>query len=295
MTPGRYLARATIRRDGTVIRTVSRPISIVRDPRIAVTTTPRQRAVPITPDLQQRAARYVAGVVNGLANLVAQEEFTLSGPDRRVVSDLLLVRYPGSQRDLIPYRDVVHVNRVPLPGRDERLVELFVTPTDGLKERATQIMLNADRYVPSALNPMFVIGFFQSDFQSRFDLTVSDAGDDWPREVKAVTFVERGRPTLLRAGPFADQDVPTRGVVWIEEATGRILQTELEVGRGRGAPKMTTKFRLDERLQVTVPVEMRTQNPDGTATYTNFRRFGVDTSAVIPTPTPEPGQPPTQR
>jgi len=156
-------------------------------------------------------------------------------------------------------------------------------------------MLNADRYVPSALNPMFVIGFFQSDFQSRFDLTVSDAGDDWPREVKAVTFVERGRPTLLRAGPFADQDVPTRGVVWIEEATGRILQTELEVGRGRGAPKMTTKFRLDERLQVTVPVEMRTQNPDGTATYTNFRRFGVDTSAVIPTPTPEPGQPPTQR
>jgi hypothetical protein len=29
--------------------------------------------------------------------------------------------------------------------------------------------------------------------------------------------------------------------------------------------------------------------------YTNFRRFGVDTSAVIPTRTPQPGQPPTQR
>jgi VWFA-related protein len=295
MTPGRYLARATIRQDGVVVRTVSRPISIVRDPRLAVTTTPRRRAAPITPDLQRRAASYVAGVVNGLANLVAQEEFTLSGPDRRVVSDLLLVRYPGSQRDLIPYRDVVQVNGAPLAGRDERLVELFVKPTDGLRQRATQIMLDADKYVPAALNPMFVIGFFQSDFQSRFDLTVSDAGDDWPREVKAVTFAERGRPTLLRAGPFADQDVPTRGVVWIEEATGRILQTELEIGRGRGVPKMTTKFKLDDRLQVTVPVEMRTQNPDGVATYTNFRRFGVDSSAVIPTPAPEAGQQPSPR
>ena len=50
---------------------------------------------------------------------------------------------------------------------------------------------------------------------------------------------------------------------------------------------MVTKFKLDERLQVTVPVEMRTQNPDGVATYINFRRFGVETEADIrkpPTP-----------
>ena len=40
---------------------------------------------------------------------------------------------------------------------------------------------------------------------------------------------------------------------------------------------MVTKFKLDERLQVTVPMEMRTENPDGVATYTNFRRFGVET------------------
>jgi hypothetical protein len=96
--------------------------------------------------------------------------------------------------------------------------------------------------------------------------------------------VEVGRPTLLRTGPFGDVDAPTRGTAWIEEGTGRIHQTELEVGRGRGIPKMTTKFRLDERLQVTVPVEMQTENPDGRATYTNFRRFGVETDTVIPVP-----------
>jgi hypothetical protein len=126
-----------------------------------------------------------------------------------------------------------------------------------------------------------VLGFLQSDFQSRFDLTVADAGSEWPAEVKAVTFVETGRPTLLRTGTFGDIDVPTRGTAWIEQGTGRILQTELQIGRGKSLPTMITKFKLDERLQVMVPVEMRTQNPDGLATYSNFRRFEVATDTAL--------------
>jgi len=146
-------------------------------------------------------------------------------------------------------------------------------------------MLSGEAYVPLAFNPMFVLAFLQADFQTRFQFTVNDAGKDWPPQVKAVTFVEVGRPTLLRAeGTFGDIDVPTRGTAWIEETTGRILQTELEVGRGRSAPTMVTKFGVDDRLQVTVPVEMRTRNPEGVATYTNFRRWGVDTDTNVPLP-----------
>jgi hypothetical protein len=223
-------------------------------------------------------------MINGLGNIVAQEEFELSKPNRRVTSDLLLVRYPGTQRDLISYRDAVRLNGAPIAGREERLLDLFIKPTDLVREQARRIMLGAEAYVPTMFNPIFVLGFLQSDFQSRFDLTVNDAGPDWPREVKAVSFVEVGRPTLLRIGPFGDIDAPTQGTAWIEEGTGRVLQTELQIGRGRSLPSMVTKFRLDERLQVTVPVEMRTQNPDGVATYTNFRRFGVETDSRIPTP-----------
>ena len=291
MTPGRYVARATVSRSGVAVKTLSRPITIVRDPAVVSRAPTRTRGVPVTAELKRRTAAYVAGVVNGLANVVAQEEFELSKPDRRVTSDLLLVRYPGRQRDLIPYRDVSQVNGKPVDGRDQRLVDLFVKPTDALREQARRIMLNADAHVPSVFNPMFVLGFLQSDFQSRFELTVSDSGSEWPREVKAVTFVEVGRPTLLRAGPFGDVDAPTRGTAWIEDGTGRVLQTELEVGRGRGIPKMITKFRLDDRLQVTVPVEMRTENPDGLATYSNYRRFGVETDAAIPLPSPPPEPP----
>jgi VWFA-related protein len=281
MAPGRYVARARILRDGVAVKTLSRPFTIVRDPAVVSRPATRSRGVPIAPGLQQRTAAYVAGVVGGLANVVAREDFALSKPDRRVTSDLLLVRYPGAVRDLLSFRDVSAVNGTPVPGREQRLLDLFVKPTDQLRERARQIMIGADQFVPSAFNPVFVLGFLQSDFQSRFDLTVADAGSDWPREVKAVTFVETGRPTLLRTGTFGDLDVPTRGTAWIEEGTGRILQTELQIGRGKSMPTMVTKFKLDERLQVMVPVEMRTQNPDGLATYSNFRRFDVSTDAAI--------------
>jgi hypothetical protein len=45
---------------------------------------------------------------------------------------------------------------------------------------------------------------------------------------------------------------------------------------------MTTRFRLDDRLQVMVPEMMRTENPSAVVTYTNFRRFNVETETSIP-------------
>jgi VWFA-related protein len=294
MSPGRYLARAVVRRDGVTVKTLTRPITIVRDPTAVATSTTRPavvtrasarpKGVPIAPELRSRTGSYVASVVNGLSNIVGQEAFTLSRPDRRVSSDLLLVRYPGSQRDLLAYRDVIQVNGKPVAGRDQRLIDLFITPPGGLRERAQQIMADSDAHVPSVFNPMFALAFLQSAYQSQFELTVNDAGPAWPREVKAVTFVEVRRPTVLRRGPLDNIDVPTRGTAWIEEGTGRVLQTELEIGTGRSAPSMVTKFQLDDRLQVTVPVEMRTQNPDGIAVYSNFRRFGVETDSRIQKP-----------
>jgi hypothetical protein len=185
---------------------------------------------------------------------------------------------------VISYRDVIQLNGKPVPGREQRLIDLFVTPPDGLRERAEQIVADADAHVPSVFNPMFVLAFLQSNFQSRFELTVNDAGSAWPREVKAITFVEVRRPTVVRGGPFRHLDVPTRGTAWIEEGTGRVLQTELQVGTGRSAQSMLTKFKLDERLQVTVPMEMRTQNPNGVAIYSNFRRFGVETDSTVQRP-----------
>jgi hypothetical protein len=286
--PGKYVARASIQRDGKAVRTVSRPFVIERsDPAVRRQAERRQNGkpgVPITPDMQRRTASYVAQVFNNLSNVVGQEDFALKGPDRQVRSDFLLVRYPGSNRDLLSFRDVTLVNGVPLPNRQERLADLFLKPIDMVRDRVRQITLAAENHVPPVFNPIFVLAFLQADFQGRYEMTVNDAGAEWPAQVKAVTFIERARPTLLRAGPLGDQDVPTRGIAWVEEGTGRLLQSELQIGTGRSAMKALTKYKLDDKLQIMVPDEMRTENPSGVATYSNFRRFTVETQFVVPVP-----------
>ena len=201
---------------------------------------------------------------------------------RRVTSEFLLVRYPGSDRDLLFFRDVSHVNGAVPPDRQQRLIDLFLSPMTRVRDRVREITLAAEQHVPPALNPIYVLAFLQADFQGRFELTTSDAGQEWPREVKAVSFVETARLTLLRAGPLGDLDVPARGTAWIEEGTGRILQTELQVVvSGRTPTTIVTRFRLDDRLQIMVPEQMRTRNPDGVAVYSNYRRFTVQSETEV--------------
>jgi VWFA-related protein len=285
LLPGRYIARVTVRRGTQTLAVAQRSFVFDRTSRPAAPTnrTSADRA-PVTtmpPDLQLRTATYIGNVIDSLSNVVAQEEFVLERPDRKVMSDFLLVRYPGSEHDFLPYRDVTLVNGKPLAGRDQRLLDLFLKPLADIRERARAITAASEDYVPPSLNPMFVLAFLQADYQRRFELTTSDAGAEWPAGVKAVTFVETARPTLLRAGRFGDFSVPTRGTAWIETRTGRILQTALEIGTEKSRPRMVTRFALDPRLQIVVPQQMRTENPTGVATYSNFRRFRVDTDTAI--------------
>ena len=286
--PGKYVARASIRRDGKAVRTVSRPFVLEKtDPAVRRQTDRRQNekpGAPITPEMQRQTASYVAQVVGNFTNVLGTEDFALKGPDRRVTSNVLLVPYPGSQRDLLFFRNVTQVNGVAVPDRLERLSDLFQKPVALVRDRVRQITLAAENYVPPIFNPIFVLAFLQADFQGRYEWAVTDAGAEWPAQVKAVTFVERARPTVLRAGPLGDQDVPTRGTAWIEEGTGRVLQSELQVGSGRSTIKALTKFKLDDRLQIMVPDTMRTENPSGVATYSDFERFAVETGFVVPDP-----------
>ena len=74
----------------------------------------------------------------------------------------------------------------------------------------------------------------------------------------------------------------------MDAATGRILQTELRLDDDFGGATSRTRFRYDETLMVTVPVEMRTAwRPQrttlvqGTAKYSNFRRFEVRTEESL--------------
>jgi VWFA-related protein len=275
LPPGRYVARARVQRAGVTAAVVARPFVLERN-------TSAPPSVPdsssYSPELPARTAAYVHRFVQGLANVVAQEDFDLR---KNVRSDFLLVRYPGSDQELLAYRDVYEVEGKQLAGREERLADLFIKPVDTIRDRVRQIVSDGEEHVPAMLNPLYALSFLQAAYQSRFRFTVADAKAPWPDGVKAVSFVETRSPTLLRAGFFSDFDLPTRGTAWIEEATGRVFQTELEILTARDRPYVLTTFKLDERLQVMVPAEMRTRNPDGRAVYSNFRQFNVSADGAV--------------
>ena len=282
LLPGRYVARAAVRRDGVPLRVVSRPFVLERGVAPPVASAPAATlAARLSPEVTAKTAGYVSAFVHGLSNVVGREDLMLSSPVRHVTSDFLLVRHPASPNDLLTYRDVTHVNNVAIADRQERLSDLFLKPIGLVRDRVRQITQASEQHVPSILNPIFVLAFLQADFQSRFELTVNDAGAEWPAAVKAVTFVEMARPTILRGGLQGELDVPARGTAWLEPGTGRVLQTELLVPNGRSTTMVVTKFVLDRRLQIMVPEEMRTKNPTGVATYSNFRRFTVQTDTAI--------------
>lgn len=276
LAPGRYVARATVRRDGKVLRVLTRSFTLARSAR-ATASSARSGGSPMSAEFRQRTAAHVATVLNGLAQIVAQEDFDISG--RRLLSDFLLVRYPGSQQDLLSFRDVIRVNGRVLPDRETRLTQLFLEPPRVIADRVREIREASESYVSSSFNPIFVLAFLQAGTQSRFDFTVADAGAEWPRDVKEVTFVETARPTLIRS--TTGGDVPVRGTAWIEESTGRVLRGDIRLGDRRSAMGVSTTFRFDETLQITVPAQMRTRNPDGEATYSNLRRFSVQTEETI--------------
>jgi hypothetical protein len=105
------------------------------------------------------------------------------------------------------------------------------------------------------------------------------------RDVWIVEFKEDARPTLLRNVP--DGDLPVKGRVWIEGATGRVVKTELLTGE---LDSIVTLFRYDERLQIAVPVQMRedfwygNEVIAGVATYDRFRQFRVRTEEEFQPP-----------
>jgi hypothetical protein len=102
--------------------------------------------------------------------------------------------------------------------------------------------------------------------------------------VAIVAFTETASPTLItREG----HDWRSRGLLWLEPASGRIRRTDLQLSDRDMEVRMTTWFGLDERLNLLVPVRMREMYDyperldayvEATAEYTNVRRFRVQTS-----------------
>jgi hypothetical protein len=246
-------------------------------------------------DLMQRVGAWVHEFVEQFANVVAEEEYVprLRSLGPRLQSDYLLVRYPGTTANWQSFRDVVAVNGISQGNQPQRLSKLFLQPFESAVEQANAITKHSARYISPLCDPLFGIAVLQRQYQPRFRYTVGDLDHGVGPGVRRITFEETVRPAIFRDGK---NDLPVHGTAWAVEATGRIVRTELHVGvagRLSRTVVLTTAFKKDDVLQIDVPTTMvegytRGDNAgvQGTAYYSNFRRFTVRTSEAIETPRP---------
>jgi hypothetical protein len=255
------------------------------------------------PEVVARAIRYVDDFVGRFSSVVAEERYVQEtrNPRRRreLRSDFLLAMPPGSQQ-WFQFRDVFEVDGMPVRDRAERLSKLFLEAPARALERSDEVNRESSRHnladVGTLNKPLIAISFLQSQYADRLRFSVGRIDKEVGPGVRLVLYQEWVTPTILRSGQ-ANGNFAAHGRFWIDEATGRVLKTELLLGGSANstlalaaAVEVVTLFRFDVDLQVIVPIEMRERHQfrddemTGVATYGRFRRFGVQTDEKITPP-----------
>jgi hypothetical protein len=247
---------------------------------------------PKAEELVARASAYVHQFVDKFSNVVAEEryeqEITVPRRKRVLTSDFLLVRYPTDDM-WQGFRDVTDVDGKAVGDRETRILRLFTEPNANPVRRARELASASSRYnlvdIGSLNNPLLAMAFLQRQYNDRFRYTVAGIDKKLGADVRQVRFVEFRPPSILKGNGNAD--VFARGLYWIEQATGRVVKTELQLGSSGFPIRITTTYRLDEDLGINVPAVMEDWYPDrggefrGKATYGKFRRFGVQVSEEL--------------
>lgn len=274
---------------------------------VAVATLTTVRAQEPTLEMVlARVAGYVSDYQKQLVGIVAEEHYrqnvqnmTRAGRNsrqfRELRSDVLLVKLPDEERWL-QFRDVFEVDRKPVRDRDERLFKLFVTPTEGARTQAEAIQEESSRLnigpVRRTINmPILALLFFDVSWQRNLELERLKVenprrfeGLAPPDAVWRIAFAETDSPTLVRG--TGGKNIRSRGEIWVDTASGRILQTELISEDVGIIATITVRYRTQPGFTLLLPEEMRElyrvrvneSRIDGRASYGRFRQFTVTTT-----------------
>lgn len=283
------------------------------------------QAEPSLDAVIDRAAAYVREYVERSSLLVAEERYVqqIRRPDNNPVagnlsrsnpgggfasgggirksqllrSDYLLVRLGGGG-GWMPFRDVFEVNGSKVADRNDRLTRLFLEPSPTSFDQATRIMADSTRYnigtMTRTINiPTLALMFLHPDIRTRFSFAHQGGETVAGRAAWVVEYHERDRPTLIKT--TRGRDLAATGKMWIDPATGTVVKTSMTAADPLVRALVTTTYREDATLQFWVPAEMAehyvvgndVDELTGSATYTNFRRFTVNTDDVMRRPPPE--------
>jgi hypothetical protein len=255
-----------------------------------------------------RAGKYVVEFQRQLSGVVAEEAYVQSvripfgtssranqmlPTHRELKSDLLLVKPPGVDRWL-QFRDVFEVDGKPVRDRNERLMQLFVTPSSSSAGQAERILDESARYNIGNLQrtvnaPVLALVILDPRNQPRFSFKRVAPGEPQlgraspkpPDSLWVVEYHEVEKATLIRT--TNNRDMPSRGRFWIEPATGQVAASEMIAEDPLIKGTVDVEYRTEPSVNLLVPVEMRERyeirrdgsTVDGTATYGRFRQFQV--------------------
>ena len=253
--------------------------------------------------LIDRASTYVDEFQRRFGSMVTEERYEQSVQDgialgvrgarppfERVtlVSDFLLVQVPGE--GWTPFRDVYERNGTKLRDREDRLARLFLNGSSRSSfEQARQIMLESSRYnigsIERTINlPTLPLVYLTPAHRARFRFEILKRD---PQEGAVVEFHEVRMPSYISSRD--GKDMPSAGRFWLDEASGAIRRTELDVVDPSVEAHIKVAYRLDEGLALWVPSRMEERYRDrrttsevrGVATYSRFRKFQVNTSEEL--------------
>jgi hypothetical protein len=270
-----------------------------------VATSMGAAAQPLSLDvLLPRMFAFVDQFEREFGSMVAEERYEQTvrqaafsrGETRRVLrSDFLLVKVAG--QGWLPFRDVFEADGRQLRDREDRLTTLFLSgATTDVLAQARRIMDEGARYnlgegTRNINVPTLVLMYLSPE--TRSGMRFADTRSDGAAEGRVIEFSELRRPTLI--GTTGGRDLPARGRIWVDEATGTINRTELHAGDTGIEAEVTVSFGLDSALNTWVPKRMDdrfkrrggTSEVRGVATYSRFRRFQVSTSEELAPPEPD--------
>jgi hypothetical protein len=250
---------------------------------------------PASPTLEvvlQRAGTYVTTFAEQFSSVVAEERSDQSadtGPrgfvtTRTILADVLVVRVPGSNQ-WMGFRDVFEVNKSKVRGREDRLLKLFVESPATAVVQARRLADESARFNVGDLTrnfnlPTTALFFLHPSRQSHFRFTqagtrVRDGVRYW-----LIRGRETGRSTLVMTTAGRDAELFVEYLV--DPDTGRIARSTMRM-KYPAETDITVDYRPDDTLGMWVPAKMEESydmSPTkirGTATYSNFRRFQVNT------------------
>ena len=257
-----------------------------------------QAAVSLDTVLQRMRA-YLTDYANALPAVIATEKYDQrvgSGArrkPRRLESDYGFIQLPGLP-GWLGFREVLAVDGKPVTDSASRLASLLSAPSDASVKQARRIAEESARYnvgpvVRTINDPVFVLELLDARNSQRVSFLKTGEANMGGTRVWVLGIREVGTPTLIRT--TESRDLPARGRAWVDPETGRVLRGEAAVEPGMGmTASIDVTFEHDPRLGLTVPAKMveRYINRNlltvssGEATYSNYRRFSVDTQENIP-------------